>query len=254
MTAPAELMPFEFDGAPVRVLQVHGDPWFVNVDVCRCLDIANPRSSVALLDEDERDVHTMDTPSGQQRIGIISEAGLYSLILRSRKPEAKAFKRWVTHEVLPTLRRTGPYSVPAQRALPQTYAEALRELASTVEAKELAEQRARELEPAAKSWTDLAEAGGDYSVREAAQILDRDQSISTGQKRLFAYLREIGWLDRNNEPYQAQVDAGRLALRVTGGWDHEGEHHATSQARITTKGLHELHKRMGGSGPLLLAA
>ena len=101
-----------YKNSPVRIVEKDGEPWFVAKDVCDILALGNPRSSIALLDEDERGVHSMDTPSGKQEMGIISEAGLYSLILRSRKPEAKAFKRWVTHEVLPSIRKTGAYLSP----------------------------------------------------------------------------------------------------------------------------------------------
>lgn len=104
----------------VRVVDVDGEPWFVARDVCECLELGNPRTSIALLDEDEKGVHTMDTPGGQQEMSIVSEAGLYSLILRSRKPEAKAFKRWITHEVLPSIRKTGQYGILQYR--PSTHA------------------------------------------------------------------------------------------------------------------------------------
>ena len=101
-----------YKNSPVRIVEKGGEPWFVAKDVCDILALGNPRSSIALLDEYERGVHSMYTPSGKQEMGIISEAGLYSLILRSRKPEAKAFKRWVTHEVLPSIRKTGAYLSP----------------------------------------------------------------------------------------------------------------------------------------------
>lgn len=100
----------------IRVIMQSGEPWFVAKDVCDCLELGNPRTSVALLDDDEKGVHTMDTPGGKQEMSIISEAGLYSLILRSRKPEAKAFKRWVTHDILPSIRKTGGYSAPSSPA------------------------------------------------------------------------------------------------------------------------------------------
>lgn len=248
-----ELIPFAYGDRPVRTILVNGYIAFVAADVLAVLDLN--RSSVALLDDDEKGVHTVDTPGGQQEVSVITEPGLFSLILRSRKPEAKAFKRWVTHRVLPEIRRTGGYSPrPELPALPRTFAEALRELAATVEARELAEERADALDPAAHSWTTLADAGGDYSLRQAAQILDRDPVISTGQNRLSAYLRGIGWLDSGGEPYQRHVDTGRLVRRATSGYDHPDRGHvATWQVRITTKGLHELHRRMDGSGPLLLA-
>ena len=97
---------------PVRIVERDGNPWFVANDVCKILALANPRSSMALLDPDEKGVHTVDTPSGEQEMTVVSEAGLYSLILRSRKAEAKTFKRWVTHEVLPSIRKTGAYVAP----------------------------------------------------------------------------------------------------------------------------------------------
>ena len=97
---------------PVRIVERDGNPWFVANDVCKILALANPRSSMALLDPDEKGVHTVDTPSGEQEMTVVSEAGLYSLILRSRKAEAKTFKRGVTHEVLPSIRKTGAYVAP----------------------------------------------------------------------------------------------------------------------------------------------
>ena len=103
------LQVFTFEQTSVRVVFQNGEPWWIARDVCDVLELGNPRTSVGLLEEDEKGVHIMDTPGGQQEMTIISEAGLYSLILRSRKPEAKRFKRWVTHDVLPAIRRTGCY-------------------------------------------------------------------------------------------------------------------------------------------------
>ena len=98
----------------VRVVQVDGEPWFVAADVCRALEISNSRDAVARLDDDEKGVGSTDTLGGKQGMQIINEPGLYTLVLGSRKPEAKTFKRWVTHEVLPTIRKTGSYKTPKQ--------------------------------------------------------------------------------------------------------------------------------------------
>jgi len=100
---------FDFEEQAVRIEMREGAPWFVAADVCRVLEISNPRNVVARLDDDEKGVHTVDTLGGPQEMTIINESGLYSLILTSRKPAAKRFKKWVTAEVLPTLRRTGAY-------------------------------------------------------------------------------------------------------------------------------------------------
>lgn len=108
--SPLALFEHEKFGS-LRVVERKVQPWFVAKDVCDILEMGNPRSSLALLDEDEKGVHSMDTPGGKQKMTIISEPGLYSLILRSRKPEAKAFKRWVTHEVIPSIRKVGGYLI-----------------------------------------------------------------------------------------------------------------------------------------------
>lgn len=97
------------DNEQLRVIDRAGDPWFVLQDVCRKLDIAQAASVARLLDDDEKDVLTVHTHGGNQSVIIISESGLYSLILRSRKEKAKAFRRWVTAEVLPSIRKTGGY-------------------------------------------------------------------------------------------------------------------------------------------------
>lgn len=102
----------------IRTFQIDAEPWFVNQDVCNVLEIRNPRQALTRLDEDEKGVISNDTPGGEQNMNIINEFGFYVLVLGSRKPEAKRFKRWVTHEVLPAIRRTGAYSV--QNATPPT--------------------------------------------------------------------------------------------------------------------------------------
>ena len=102
---------FEYQGNEVRTIQ-HGDEvWWVLRDVCRVLSLSNPAKVAQRLDEDEKDITLSYTPGGYQEITIVNEPGLYSVILRSDKPEAKTFKRWVTHEVLPSIRKTGTYSV-----------------------------------------------------------------------------------------------------------------------------------------------
>ena len=108
---------FEQSGlGSVRVVMQGDEPWFVAKDVCDCLELTNTAQTISYLDDDEKGVTTNYTPGGKQEMSMISEAGLYSLILRSRKPEAKAFKRWVTHDILPSIRKTGSYSAPSAPA------------------------------------------------------------------------------------------------------------------------------------------
>lgn len=105
-----DLIPFSYDGREVRTVLVDGEPEFVAVDVCRILDHSNSRAAVAGLDDDEKGVRNVYTLGGDQQMVTVTEPGLYSLIIRSRRPEAKKFRRWITHEVLPQLRRTGKYA------------------------------------------------------------------------------------------------------------------------------------------------
>lgn len=97
------------DGRQVRTVIKDGEPWFVAKDVCEILDIGNPSMALSRLDEDEKGLSLIDTPGGPQKMAVVNEPGLYALILTSRKPEAKAFKRWITHEVIPSIRKTGAY-------------------------------------------------------------------------------------------------------------------------------------------------
>lgn len=107
-----QLIQFFYEGnKPIRSVLVNDDPWFVAKDVCDVLDIANSRDAVGRLDDDERGVVSTDTLGGNQEMQAVNESGLYSLVLGSRKPEAKAFKRWITHEVIPSIRRHGAYQM-----------------------------------------------------------------------------------------------------------------------------------------------
>ncbi|MER6488779.1 BRO family protein [Streptomyces virginiae] len=109
---------FIFEGVEVRTVVRDGEPWWVAADVAAALGLSNLHSSLANLDEDERTLHNVE--SGQRSMSVINESGLYSMILRSRKPEAKSFKRWVTREVLPAIRKTGRYEatpVPAPKEI-----------------------------------------------------------------------------------------------------------------------------------------
>lgn len=114
-----ELIPFDFEGRPVRVVtDAQGEPWFVAADVAQSLDYRMASDMTRSLDDDEKGTQIVRTPSGDQEMLVINESGLYSAILKSRKPEAKRFKRWVTQEVLPAIRKTGRYALSGTPALP----------------------------------------------------------------------------------------------------------------------------------------
>ena len=112
-----QLVPFDFKGSQVRVVtDAQGEPWFVAADVLSTISL--DRKALERLDDDEKGVNSIHTPGGTQEMTTVNEPGLYALVLGSRKAEAKRFKRWVTHEVLPAIRKTGSYAVSAMAALP----------------------------------------------------------------------------------------------------------------------------------------
>lgn len=245
---------FPRTGQQVRTLMIDGVPWFVARDACALLGITNSRMAVARLDEDGvSTADVIDSMGRAQQASVVNESGLYELIFQSRKPEARAFRRWVTHDVLPTIHRTGRYEVaPAAPQVPQTYAEALRAAADAAEAREIAERRAAELTPAAEAWEDLANAKGDHSVREAAQILCR-AGLRVGQNSLFAKLRDLGWIDKSGQPYQAQVTVGRLVRRSTSyTHPHTFEPVLSAQVRVTPKGIARLREVLSEDAQLTL--
>lgn len=228
-----DLIPFEFRGSRVRVVTINGEPWFVAGDVCFVLGYSNSRDAVAKhVREHQRGVSRIATPSGEQSANVISEPGLYRLMMRSHTVLADEFQDWVTDEVLPSIRKTGRYN-----AAELTEIEVARRYVAALEDKQRLEAQLAEQAPAVEAWNFLINAEGDYSVRESAQVLCR-AGIDIGQKRLFARLRELEWLDRSGQPYQAQIQAGRIVSRATT-YEHPntGARVPTTQVRITGKGM-----------------
>ena len=107
-----DIQVFDFEDNAVRVIEKDGEPWFVAADVARVLDFRDAFNATRVLDDDEKGTHNVSTPSGNQEVTMINESGLYHLVLVSRKPEAKKFRKWVTAEVLPSIRKTGMYVAP----------------------------------------------------------------------------------------------------------------------------------------------
>jgi prophage antirepressor-like protein len=175
------IIPYTFPetGTPVRIVTIDGEPWWVARDVCTVLDIKNSRDAVARLDADgvgQTDV--IDSLGRKQIAAIVNEAGLYELIIRSDRPQARTFRRWITAEVLPSIRRSGSYSVvPAAPALPdittpQGVLALAQQFARTAEQLVEADAKLRELEPKALAHdTLMAAQDGDVLVREAAKVL-----------------------------------------------------------------------------------
>lgn len=222
---------FQFEAVSVRVVcDAAGEPWFVAADVCRVLDIANARDAVSGLDGD--DVATtdiIDSLGRKQTANTVNESGLYQLIFASRKDEAKAFKRWITKEVIPAIRKTGGYSM--SQALPKTFAESLRMLADAEERKAVLEIENAEMKPKAEFFDAVTAAITEIPLADAAKLL------GTGQKRMMKAMRELSILRGNNTPYQRYVDAGYFRVIVCPYQRSDGSEHVSLTTRVLPKGL-----------------
>lgn len=208
----------------VRAVTLDGEPWFVAADVCRALGLGNSSMAVSKLDDDEKMTLSLtDSHSGQrggaQMATIINEPGLYALVLSSRKPEAKAFKRWITHEVIPAIRKTGGYIA----AKPDETPEEIMARALVVANETLARHK-QQLEAAnAKIKADapkvlfaetVQKAEGDILVRQLAKLMVQ-RGYDIGEQRLYEILRRDGFVIKanakdKNMPTQKSVDMGLM--------------------------------------------
>ena len=239
-----ELTQFTYGDSSLRVVEIDSQPWFVAKDVCGILGLANMRSSLAALDEDEKGVHTMDTLGGNQEMTVISEPGLYSLILRSRKPEAKTFKRWVTHEVLPSIRRHGMYAtesvVDAMLADPEAMIRTLTALKEERAKRALLEKQVEADAPKVVFADAVASAKTDILIGDLAKIL-RGNGVATGQRRLFEWLRVNGYLIRQkgsswNMPTQKAMDMGLFRVKETVVTHADGHTTVNRTTKVTGRG------------------
>lgn len=227
--------PFPANGYELRVELIDGEPWFVAADACGMLNIANPRDAVTRLDR--ADVGSADiSSSGQMRkMSVINESGLYELIMRSDKPEARAFRRWVTSEVLPSIRKTGRYVAPMTD----------REQALALARQVIEQDRVIEAQrPAVEAFETFMDASGSESLATVAKML------GTGQNRLFAFLREHGVLIstagvRFNTPKQIYVERGWFDIVAGTRKNSSDEDVATYTTRVLPKGVEGIRKLLG---------
>lgn len=237
----------------IRALSVDDDPWFVAKDVCDALDLSNPSVAVSALDDDERAKFNLGR---QGETNIISEPGLYKLVMRSRKPEAKAFQRWVTHEVLPALRRDGAYVASDGTEDDATLmARALIAANRTIEANRRALEQQREriavlvedterMRPMADYAETTLDAVGCITITDAARQL-KQQDPSIGQRRLFGLLRADGLLClHSNQATSKAIERDYLRNVQKTYLDSEGVRHLREPyAVVTPKGLAWMVKR-----------
>lgn len=231
-----EIQKFDFKGAPLRTLtDKAGEPWFVVKDVCDILGHSNVSMALDRLDDDERSKFNLGR---QGETNIVNEAGLYVLVLGSRKPEAHEFKRWVTHEVLPSIRKHGGYMAGQERMTPEQMALAsMRWLQSKVDeqAKQLKAQEGKVLFANAVETARTSILVGDF-----AKIL-KSNGIDIGPRRLFAWLREHGWLIKAkgsswNMPTQKAMDLHLFEIKETTISHSDGHTTINKTPKMTGKG------------------
>lgn len=242
-----EIQRFDFKGASLRTLtDKAGEPWFVAKDVCDILELGNTTNALRALDEDEKTNFTNCNvaQNGGRAPLIISEPGLYKLVMRSRKPEAKEFQRWVTHEVLPSIRRTGGYIPTSETDDDMTIlAKAVMIGQRTMEAqkRKIAEQQTRivELEPKARFADAVAASDGTCLVGELAKML-RQNGMDIGQNRLFRLLQADGYLGKSgsnrNVPTQRAMDLGLFRIKETTVTHADGHTTVSRTPKVTGKG------------------
>lgn len=234
-----EIQTFEnADFGAIRVSTVEGEPWFVAKDVCDALGIATNhlREEGRGLDEDE--VLNLPNWEGKGKAPlVVSEPGLYKLIMRSRKPEAKAFQRWVTHEVLPAIRKTGGYIAAKQDETPeQIMARAVIVAQDTIERQK---RQLDELKPKAMFADAVAASDGTCLVGELAKMI-RQNGVEIGQNRLFDVLRSRGFLGKSggnrNVPTQRAMDMGLFRIKETAITHSDGHVTLNRTPKVTGKG------------------
>lgn len=232
-----------------------GEPMFVAKDVAVILGYRDAEKLTRRLEEDEKGTRSVGTPGGEQQMAVITEPGLYSAILGSRVPEARAFKRWVTHEVLPALRRDGGYMVARDETPEQTMARAVLLAQQTID-----RQRSRiagldaeneEMRPKALFADAVAASDGTCLIGEFAKML-RQNGVSIGQNRLFAMLREDGYLGKvgqnRNVPTQRSMELGLFRIKETAITHSDGHVTINRTPKLTGKGQRYFLERYGKTG------
>lgn len=241
-----EIQRFDFRGASLRTLTDEaGEPWFVLKDCMSILDLGNPTETVKMFDKDEfSTTEVIDSIGRRQQTYIISEPGLYRLVMKSRKPEAKEFQRWVTHEVLPQIRKTGGYIPTSESDSDEDImARAVLVAQKTIKQKnqQIAEQQTRivELEPKARFADAVAASDGTCLVGELAKML-RQNGMDIGQNRLFRLLQADGYLGKSgsnrNVPTQRAMELGLFRIKETTVTHADGHTTVSRTPKVTGKG------------------
>ena len=240
-----ELQVFSYEGKEVRTIQRNGETWWVLKDVCDVLDLSNARMIADRLDEDDVSLaYVTDSIGRQQQTNIVNESGLYNVILRSDKPEAKKFKRWVTHEVLPQIRRHGAYITTSKLEEimndPDAWIKLLTALKEERQEKERLKLQAAEDKPKVVFADAVSVSEGTILIGELAKIL-KGNGIDIGQNRLFERLRQEGFLIKRkgtdyNAPTQKAMELGLFRVKETAITHSDGHVTISKTTKVTGKG------------------
>lgn len=237
----SNLVKFDFNQNQVRVVVGEdGEPWFVAKDVADILGHRDANTAMRALNENEKGTHPVRTLGGNQNMTVITESGLYKLVMRSDKSEARQFQTWVTSEVLPSIRKTGSYSAQPQFELPKTYLDALKALVVEVEKTQILEAANKQMLPKAEVYDAYISSSSLMSMSEAAKLTCPHTGL--GRNKLFAALREEGIFTHNSLPAQAQIDNGNFLVKEVR-IPNMGDNSVRSQAFVTQKGLEFILKK-----------
>ena len=241
---------FTFSGHNVRVvLDEEGNPWFVAKDVCKVLQIRNSRDACSILDEDEKGVGKVYTLGGAQKMSVISESGLYALIVRSNKPNAKKFRKWVTAEVLPTLRKTGRYEASRYESRAEIPTDVLSQVIHTLNRTGVALQQMHAekqiMAPKAAFYDRYRNAQGRHGLQATAKIIGLKPNTFIQQ------LIEDGLLFRRDKCLTAGEAFIKLGWFTTKLFEHPETRMPAHQTMVTPKGLLVFAERYGWRSDLL---
>lgn len=229
----------------VRVIKQNGEPWFVAKDVCDCLDISNSRQALSRLDNDEKNsVILNDGTPGNPEKSIVNEYGLYNLVLSSRKPEAKEFKRWITHDVIPSIRQHGAYMTidTVERAMndPDFIIGLLTNFKQIKTEKEQALKQIEADKPKVLFADTVSASHTSILIGELAKIM-KQAGLNIGQNRLFERLRQDGYLINRkgtdyNMPTQKAMDLKLFEIKETTVSHADGHISVNKTPKVTGKG------------------
>ena len=240
----SELQIFNYGQKNIRTVTKDNEIWFVAKDVCEILDVHNPSQALSRLDDDEKNTIILNEGIGNPEKAIVSEAGLYSLTMGSKKPEAKPFKRWVTHEVLPSIRQHGAYmtteTIEKVLSNPDTIINIATQL-KTAQGKIQALEVAREQDRPKVVFADsVSVSNTSILIGELAKILCQN-GTQIGQNRLFDWMRENGYLIRRkgtdyNMPTQYSIELGLFEIKETTITHADGHATISKTTKVTGKG------------------